>query len=98
MRGQDLIFDFPRAGYLLVFVFLLLYLFISLSRYRQSVSDMYGSALHEELTFPRSRGLTRFKNIAFISAWICLCLALAGPKGNVRYLDTDTGSGNENNG
>ena len=92
MIGYDFLFDFPQAAYLLLFVFLFIFLLISLFNYRTSILDKYTSHVHiKELLFSRSRLLTWIKSIAWIVVWICLCIALMDPKGNVKYTDSNNG-------
>jgi Ca-activated chloride channel homolog len=86
MFANDLSFYFPQMSWLMLFALFIFYGQIALERYRQRQQQLYTSpALLSNLLTARSFGLTHAKTIGWIIIWICACLALMGPFGNVRY-------------
>ncbi len=79
-------FDYPEAAYLLILTFPLIFLLISVFRYRKRMLSAYADPSHlNELLLPRARAFKWIKSVAWVFVWVASCLALIGPKGNLRY-------------
>lgn len=82
----DFKFDFPQAAWLLALTPLLAFCLLWLFRYHQRIVQLYNPEHATQLVYPRSKTISFLKSIAWLLVWICACIALMGPKGNLKYL------------
>lgn len=78
-------YDIPQAAYLLLLIIPLALLYFYLSRYRKERLQPFSRSPLSKLILPRSRRLTVIKTACICLSWTLACLALMGPKGNMRY-------------
>lgn len=84
--GDEISFDLPQAGFLILLVLPFLLGQIALTHYRKKQQFAYAtSSLLSRLLIPRSPTLRRTKIVGWTLIWIFICLALMGPFGNIRY-------------
>lgn len=91
--GQDILFNFPQAGFLILLLLPFFLVQIALTRYRRKLELAYTSSpLLPQLLIPRSPLLRRTKIGGWAIIWICTCLAFMQPFGNIRYSSLSANS------
>lgn len=97
MIPRDLMYQFPQAGYLLVFFFVIAYLWVSLSHFRQrALATWAQGVVKASLGAMRSNWIYAICGFCLASAWILVVLALMQPAGNARYpQEQPPGAGEE---
>lgn len=87
MIPDDLQFNWPGAFFLLLLLIPILLFWWMLGRHRLKIIEQYSKkpAL-ESLMEPRSSLLSQMRLLAFAACWILVCMALAGPNGNIHYI------------
>lgn len=86
MSGQEVFFNLPKAGFLLMLLLPIILGQILLIAYRKRQRSAYApSHILSRLLIPRSPRYTATKMAGWILIWILTCAALMEPFGNLRY-------------
>lgn len=86
LSGENIEFQFPNAGYLIILLIPLLIGQFALISHRKKQQCLYGEPhLLPYLLRPRSRLVRDTKICGWILIWILICAALMSPFGNSRY-------------
>ncbi len=94
MRGLDILFNMPQAGFLLLLLIPLLYGLFALDRFRRHQQGAYApSAVLPYLLIPRAASLTQTKLVGWAFIWTMACIALMEPFGNIHYPASSASAG-----